>query len=109
MTTRNSNTKAPSRKFGNRSYSANRINALTSTTETYLQKLARSRRDRIVTADDVHMALNNSGVGRNETEARLSIIERVLRTPRFRQTGETVASSRPRAKYRKINQWVFVK
>lgn len=72
---------------------------------TYLRSLAKSRRSKVVTADDVHKFLDTkTKVSKNATRKRLSYINSALREPNFYAIGE-VASARPAARGRMITEW----
>lgn len=70
---------------------------------SYLRGLASRRKSRTVTADDVQNFLSRNGFP-SKTNARLSVIRSVLRTPNFRPTG-SAPSSRPAARGRKVTTW----
>lgn len=99
------NNNSSSRVYGSKKYTNKRINSLTETVRSSLVTYSRSRKNRVVTVDDVHSVLNNLRVGQRETEVRLALTNRVFNDPTFRQTGKTVASRRPAAKYRRVNEW----
>lgn len=70
---------------------------------SYLRSLSRKRVNRIVTADDVQNFLTRQGFS-GSTNARLSVVRQVLRTPNFYSVGET-ASKREAARSRTITAW----
>ena len=72
---------------------------------SYLRKIARSRKNRAVTADDVHTYINRYTRGKRfTTMARLSIINSVFSGTNFTALSE-VASQREAAKNRYITLW----
>ena len=98
-------TRSTSRKYGKRNYTNTRITNVANKVRNYLVSTAKSNSGRLVSADDAQKALSASGVGRNEMEFRLSIINRVFAQPEFKQTGYLIPSTRQAAKNRLINEW----
>ncbi len=99
------NNQSSTRVYGRKKYTTKKLNSLTDSLRSALVSVSRNRKNRVVTVDDVHAILNGSTVSRNETEVRLALTNRVFSDPRFRQTGKTVASTRPSAKYRRVKEW----
>jgi len=81
----------------------NNRNAIISNVRSHLRRLAKSRKTRMVTADDVHTYLDKQNKRWN-TNARLSVIQSAFSAPEFRAAGET-ASQREAARYRKITEY----
>lgn len=82
----------------------------TSTTETklrsYLRRLVNSRRDGIVTADDVHSFVTRNNIRLQQNE-KLSLTRSVLNeNGEFEPVG-FAPSSRPEAKGRQIATWTI--
>jgi len=92
------------RKYGRMKYSEARFQRVKNKLQMWLGATARKRVDGMVTADDVHLFLNNKGFTRKEVYARLALANSVLREPFFQSMGQ-VPSTRPVAKGRAITEW----
>ena len=74
---------------------------------SYLRNLARRRAEGTVTADDATTFLMREGVRPEMIRTRLAVTNAALQSGDFETVG-VVASTRPEARGRAINEWSFI-